>query len=93
MNFELKEFPLNNLSKECPKSTGLLFFKDNQASILEIASNELDVALSEDGYSLDDEQAFDDINKENDLPDPYSVRADVNGVIQGKQKNVCFYSL
>ena len=92
-NFEMKEFPLNNLSKECPKSTGLLFFKDNQASILEIASNQLDDALSEDGYSLDDEQAFDDINKENDLPDPYSVRADVNGVIQGKQKNVCFYSL
>ena len=83
-NFEMREFPLNNLSKECPKSTGLLFFKDNQARVLEIATNRLDDALSEDGCSLDEGQTFDDIIKESDLPDPYSVRADVNGAIQGK---------
>lgn len=83
-NFEMREFPLNNLSKECPKSTGLLFFKDNQARLLEVATNQLDDALSEDGCSLDEEQAFDDVIKESDLPDPYSVRADVNGTIQGK---------
>ena len=85
-NFEMKVFPLNNLSKEGPKSTELLFFKDNQSQSQAIRSNQLDDAFSEGGLSQDNDQEGDGVIEENVLPNPspYSFKADEHGRLQGK---------
>lgn len=87
-NFEMKVFPLNNLSKECPKSTELLFFKDNQSQSQAISSNQLNDAFSEGGLSQDNDQEGDGDIVENVVPNPspYSFKADEHGRLQGKTK-------
>ena len=87
-NFEMKEFPLNNLSKECLKSTELLFFKDNQAENQGTSSNQLDEVFSEEGVTVNDELDADDVIEGNVLEtsasNPYKV--DVEGRFKGKTK-------
>lgn len=58
-NLEMKEFSLNNLSKENLKSTRFPVFNDDHFLTQEISSlcsNQLDDALSEDGCSLNGDQ-------------------------------------
>ena len=85
-NFEMKVFALNNLSKECLKSTELLFFKDNQSQSQGMSSNQLDDAFSEGGLSQDNDQEGDGVIEENVVPNPspYSFKADEHGRLQGK---------
>ena len=87
-NFEMKVFPLNNLSKECPKSTELLFFKDSQSQSQAISSNQLDDAFSEGGLSQENDQEGDGDIVENVVPNPspYSFKADEHGRLQGKTR-------
>jgi len=82
--FEMKDFSLNNLSKESMKSTELLFFKDNQSVIQAMSSNQLDDGLSEDGCTLDDDLEPDDTTDVFAIPSPYSCRADVDGRLKGR---------
>lgn len=85
-NLEMKEFPLNNLSKECLKSTELLFFKDNQSANQGTSSNQLDEAFSEEGFTVNDELDADDVIEgdvfETSASNPYTV--DVEGRRKGK---------
>ena len=82
--FEMKDFSLNNLSKESMKSTELLFFKDNQSVVQAMSSNQLDDGLSEDGCTLDDDLEPDDTTDVFASPSPYSCRADVDGRLKGR---------
>ena len=87
-NFEMKEFPLNNLSKECLKSTELLFFKDNQSANQGTSSNQLDEVFSEEGFTVNDELDADDVIEgdvfETSASNPCKV--DVEGRRKGKTK-------
>lgn len=87
-NFEMKEFPLNNLSKECLKSTELLFFKDNQSENQGTSSNQLDEVFSDEGFTVNGELDADDVIEGNVLEtsasNPYQV--DVEGRFKGKTK-------
>ena len=97
-NFEMTEFPLNNLSKECLKSTELPFFKDNQSANQGMSSNQLDETFSDEEFPLNDEQDADDVIEgnvlENSASNPYKV--DVEGRLKGKTKSnmlICNYTI
>ena len=83
-NFEMKDFSLNNLSKESMKSTELPFFKDNQSVIQAMSPNQVDDGFSEDGCTLDDDLEPDDTTDVFANPSPYSCRTDVDGRLKGR---------
>lgn len=82
---EMKEFSLNNLSRESLKSTEPLFFKDNQPASQGMNLNQLDGTFSGDGCTLDDEQEASDVEGNAFAnPSSYSFKAAVGGQLKGK---------
>lgn len=87
-NFEMREFPLNNLSKESMKTTELLSFKDNQPASQGMSSNQLDETFSDDAFIVDDDLGTGDAVEGNvENSDSNSCKAAGEGHLKGKTKS------
>lgn len=81
-NLEMREFSLNNLSKDSLKSTEFPVFNDEHF-FSSLCSNQLEEACSEDGYSLDGNQESEDVIQGNMSGNP---TVNNMGDIKGKSK-------